>query len=140
MKKHILPLTYAPKIQAVIDGTCTQTIRAGRKFRACDLVMFHGWSGVPYHSPWSFRTPYWVVNWVWDIEIWPKGIQWDSSLGGKDWAFWKNDALTQIIAEKDGIIPPTGEELGRVLLSMHKIPDAGLPAQIIRWDPTAVVE
>lgn len=139
MRKHILPLTYQPKIQAVIDGKCTQTIRAGRKFRVGDLVSFHGWEGKPYRSKWSFRTPYWVVNFIWNIEILGNGFQWDRCRGGENRGYWKNDALTQILAEKDGIIPPTGEELGKILLSMHEIPDGGLPAQIIRWDPTAEV-
>ena len=39
------------------------------------------------------------------------------------------------IAEKDFINPPTGDELKRVLFSMHKIPPEGLKAQIIRWNP-----
>jgi hypothetical protein len=33
----------------------------------------------------------------------------------------------------DGIDPPTGQELGRVLTSMHKVPYEGLLAQIITW-------
>lgn len=65
MRKHVLPLTYAPKIPAVLDGRCTQTIRAGRKFKTGDLVMFHGWEGLPYRSKWSFRTPYFKIHTVW---------------------------------------------------------------------------
>ena len=61
MRKWNLSLTYEPKIQPVIDGTCTQTIRtvgkAGRK-SVGDLISFHGWQGRPYRSSWSWRMPY----------------------------------------------------------------------------------
>lgn len=70
--KHILPLTYEPKIQDVIDGKCTQTIRpiSSTKFKEKgDLVMFHGWSGQPYFSKWSFRTPYWEITQTFDIHF-----------------------------------------------------------------------
>lgn len=59
--KHILPLTYEPKIADVRDGFCIQTIRPGSESRpknVGDFVMFHGWSGVPYRSKWNWRTPY----------------------------------------------------------------------------------
>ena len=126
-RKWILPLTYAPKIPAVLDGRCTQTIRPGRKFRARDLIMFHGWEGRPYHSKWSFRTPYWELHMAWPILILPDGF-----VSGGDLYKWPGQACTGL-SERDGIDPPTGQELGRVLLSMHKIPPEGLEAQIIRW-------
>jgi len=80
-RKYTLPLTYAPKIPAVLSGRCTQTIRLERKFRARDLIMFHGWEGKPYRSKWSFRTPYWEVTEalpIW-IDIW--GLRWESKGG-----------------------------------------------------------
>jgi len=64
LKKHILPLTYEPKIPDVLDGKCTQTIRPisyTKQKSVGDLVMFHGWEGKPYQSKWSFRTPYWYI-------------------------------------------------------------------------------
>lgn len=136
MRKHILPLTYAPKIPAVLDGTCTQTIRAGRRVQACDLVMFHGWEGKPYHSKLSFRTPYWKVEMAWPIVIHITGL---SSTPTSIIHEWNCRGCTDL-AERDGIVPSNGQELGRVLHSMHTIPDTGLPAQIIRWDPKAVKE
>ena len=68
--KHILPLTYKPKIPDVLGGKCTQTIRPisyTKPKNKGDLVMFHGWSGKPYRSKWSFRTPYWEIKCVFDI-------------------------------------------------------------------------
>ncbi len=129
MSKHILPLTYAPKIPAVLSGGCTQTIRAGRKFNRGDLVSFHGWDGRPYRSRWSFRTPYWETVCAVDIEIHPWGFLDEITQMELYW----DQPYANTIAARDGIVPATGEELGRVLLAMHKIPPEGLPAQIIRW-------
>lgn len=127
--RHILPLTYAPKIPAVLEGRCRQTIRAGRKFQVGDLVMFHGWEGRPYHSKWSFRTPWWTVENTFDITLFLWGILTPSRV--YQWNYWE----LRNVAALDGIDPPTGEELGKVLLSMHRIPEEGFPAQIIRWNP-----
>ena len=71
---------------------------------------------------------------AWPIVIYINGLAYTPITQIHEWNTW---GCTEL-AKRDGIVPPTGEELGRVLLSMHKIPDAGLPAQIIRWDPKAV--
>jgi hypothetical protein len=132
MKKYNLPLTYPPKIPKVLSGECPQTIRPGSKFKIGDLVSFHGWSGKPYRSSWSFGSPpkYWELRVVKNCVLMEEGIdnlQFSGSVG-----FWYWDELDRL-AELDGIEPPTGEELGKVLTSYHKIPEEGLPAQIIRW-------
>jgi hypothetical protein len=132
MKKFNLPLTYEPKIQPVIDGTCRQTIRIGHKFSEGDLVSFHGWAGRPYHSSWSFRTPYQPLWLVQDIKIISTGFLFYHN--GKfnkevNWESWEMDHL----AEYDGIVPATGEELHNVLMSKNKIPAEGIESQIIRW-------
>ena len=129
MRKWNLPLTYEPKIQAVLDGRCTQTIRAGRKIQVGDLISFHGWAGKPYRSPWSFRTPYWEV--IESIDLHLHGSKYHV---GKYMypILWTND-MANDLAARDFIDPPTGIELGRLLCSMHKIGPEGLPAQIIRW-------
>lgn len=128
-RKHILPLTYAPKIPKVLSGECTQTIRAGRRIKNFDLISFHGWEGKPYHSNWSFRTSYFEVNVAEPIKIFAGGIWWEWN--GAFWD-WQSNVMDDL-AWYDSIVPSTGEELGNILLAMHDIPDAGLPAQIIRW-------
>ncbi|MCK9593433.1 MAG: hypothetical protein M0Q91_15615 [Methanoregula sp.] len=130
MRKHNLPLTYLPKIQPVIEGRCRQTIRAGRKFSMGDQVSFHGWSGKPYRSPWSFRTPYYTLIDVLDIWIWKSKFCFEKS--GYPIRF-EDNPVSNNWAELDGIYPPTGEELGNVLNKFHKIGPFGLPGQIIRW-------
>lgn len=37
------------------------------------------------------------------------------------------------LAARDGIEPPTGKALRDVLAGMHKIPDDGIEAQVLRW-------
>jgi hypothetical protein len=130
-RKWCLPLTYAPKISGVIGGTIRQTIRSGRKYQVGDWIAFHGWSGVPRRSPWSFRTGYFLIHEVKDIIIHKKGIRHvkDGVVGAlRSWSMYDD------LAARDGIQPPTGEALGTLLMDMDGVPTiTGLPMQIIRW-------
>ena len=141
MRKYNLPLTYAPKIPKVLSGECTQTIRAGRKFQVGDLVSFHGWEGKPYRSKWSFRTPYYELHTIWDIKVWRKGIIFPEIILRHDYSpemFREWDCLDWL-AVLDGIEPATGEELGKVLLSMNELEPTEnnllgeCDMQVIRW-------
>ena len=125
MRKWNIPLTYAPKIAGVLAGSIRQTIRTGRKFSPGDLVSFHGWEGKPYRSKWSFRTPYAPLKDVIPITIRADGVE-----APREFRPW---CLLDEIARLDGIDPPTGEALCRVLSGMHKIPDTSIEAQILRW-------
>jgi len=124
--KKILPLTYEPKIDGVVKGTITQTIRKGWKYKAGDQIAFHGWEGKPYRTPWNFRTGYYTLKEVIPImvhvdEIW--------FLHREDVTIYREyDALDEL-ARLDGIDPPTGEALRDVLLSMGCTGNA----QILRW-------
>jgi len=71
MTKHILALTYKPKIPGVLTGKITQTIRplSDKRKNKNDLIMFHGWSDKPYRSKWSFRTPWWKIKQVFDFHF-----------------------------------------------------------------------
>jgi hypothetical protein len=132
MAKYNLPLTYKPKIDAVISGACTQTIRAGRRFEVGDLVSFHGWEGKSYRSKWSFRTPYRELRQVLDITINKKhGI-----IHEKYCYSWDDDwdcATIKKIAKLDYINPPTGEALCDVLFGLNAKQGSHFEAQIIRW-------
>lgn len=128
-RKWNIPLTYAPKIPGVCDGSIRQTIRVGRKFSVGDLVSFHGWEGRPYRSKWSFRTPYFRLTAARAIRIVPGGIVWPGAMHDEHYAWRELDDL----AARDGIEPPTGEALREVLSGMHMIPDEGIEAQILRW-------
>ena len=132
MKKWNIPLTYAPKIQPVIDGTCRQTIRTGRKFSVGDLIRFYTWAGRPYHSKRTTVTGYTEIIYCNNITIYHYGINSDTreafNYNGLEW-----EELNWL-SEKDGIVPPTGEALAEVLKKMNvPIPATGAEAQIVRW-------
>jgi hypothetical protein len=126
-RTFIRPLTYAPKIQGVLDGTIRQTIRAGQKLAAGDRILFHGWAGKPYRSKWSFRTPYYTLIAVIPIRIRPDGLLFESNGEVRPWADLDD------LAARDGIDPPTGDGLREVLLGMHAVPASGVAGQILRW-------
>ncbi len=126
-KRYWLPLTYGPKIQGVQDGTIRQTIRPGRKFKPGDEISFHGWEGVPYKSPWSFRFGPYSLHAVLNVVLYPDGIKY--SFGKYPWS----SRFVILTVKADGIDPPTGEALEKVMKEYHRIPDEGLEAQILRW-------
>lgn len=128
--KKILPLTYEPKIDGVINGTIRQTIRKGWKYKVGDQIAFHGWEGKPYRTPWNFRTGYYTLNEILFIGVEDAGLvlydpDTEERLGS---VAWTNQYTTKI-ARLDGIDPPTGEALRDVLLSMG----CTGKAQILRW-------
>jgi hypothetical protein len=132
-RKWNLALTYEPKIQPVRDGTCRQTIRPigkGPAKQVGDLISFHGWQGRPYHSSWSWRTPYTPITIAKSCLIRDEGI--DNLKFQGEFGLWDWEEL-DALAEIDGIVPPTGIALRDVLMSKNKIPAIGIEAQIIRW-------
>ena len=158
-RKWNLPLSYEPKIQPVIDGSCTQTIRplTDHKHKLCkgqgcpkcngtgilnaipkeegDLVRFRKWTGIPYRSPPVIITPYFELLNVEDIQIIDTGFLFyhnGKSYKELSWDDWE----MRRIAERDFINPATGPALRDVLISKNgKIPKEGMRAQILEWDP-----
>lgn len=125
-RRYWLPLTYEKKIEPVLKGEISQSIRFDSKINIGDWIAFHGWARRPYLS-WSFRTPYLQVRYaepilVFEDQLMIRGVH-----------LSKNNSLLNELAYLDGIDPPTGEELLKVLLSYRPSTNN---AQIIRWDPT----
>jgi hypothetical protein len=133
-RKWNLPLTYAPKIQPVTDGKIRQTIRPiGKNLiekEVGDLIRFYIWTGRPYRSKRKTITEYMPLKEALALTIFPYGIDFPSSLGGRDQAPWED---LDVLAAWDGIVPPTGEALRDVLMSKNEIPDTGIQAQVLRW-------
>jgi len=126
-RKWNLPLTYRPKIARVASGEIRQTIRPGLKYRVGDQVSFHGWEGRPYRSRWTGRTQYYELIRVIDITLRPDGVQ-------VYYVVWPwNDPIIDDLARLDGIDPPTGQELGWLLITMYDLPDDGMDFQVLRW-------
>lgn len=131
MTTHIKAFTYVPKIPSVLDGTIRQTIRPLGKtpIKVGDKIIFHGWSGKPYRSPWSWRKEL-VVTEVFYFTAYPTYVDWDdiwaSNYSKQPWS------ELDYYAKLDGISPPTGEALRELMCDMYldKMP---LKMQIIRW-------
>lgn len=129
-----IALTYSPKIPGVLSGDISQTIRINSDLLPFDWIAFHGWSGRPYRSPWSFRTPYLDVVRAEPIFIFDDGIAYEGTT-----AFYKvGDPTLDRLAALDGIQPATGQELIRIL---HELNGPGtLKGKIITWDPKPLKE
>ncbi len=140
-----LSFTYNPKIPAVQAGTCRQTIRVTRRFKVGDDVLLFTWSGLPYRSPWGWRKQEKITEAI-HVLLCPTGIIGSAPIDeNRDFAvlsdvtgstryFYPWSALDDL-ATKDGIVPPSGTELGRVLTGFHakKLRKEGVPGQIVRW-------
>ena len=137
-RKWNLPLTYAPKIEAVRNGKCMQTIRVTGKIpkKVGDVVSFHGYQN-GRGTPWTWRTPYWEIIEVINIWIFHDGLlnqTVDDPNRPAPWLFKWEGEICDHLAELDYINPPTGEALRDVLIGMNgKIPLEGVEAQVIRW-------
>ena len=125
-----MAMTYEPKIDAVQDGRCLQTIRSMRKkeIKAGDSILFHGWSGKAYRSEWNDKMRVTVT----------KAIHFHASMDGLK---FKNnniiqwdDILIDIIATQDFIDPPSGIALRDVLFKLNGAPSTPVEYQIIRWE------
>ena len=129
MGKHVLSMTYAPKIDAVQDGMCTQTIRTMRKkeIKVGDSIMFHGWGGKPYRSNWNNKMRVTVTEVLYCF-VSIEGMQFENN----KIIHW-DDILIDIIAMNDSIDPPTGLGLRDVLFELNGAPSTPVKYQIIRW-------
>lgn len=141
-RTHVKALTYAPKIPGVLSGKITQTIRPylrnapEKAVSSGDFILFHGWEGKPYRSPWSWRLKVQVDSVIY-ASAYPNGMYLSYAPGFKQRVYsfmpWDCSAADDL-AHRDGIDPATGIELKRVLESLGgKITDAGVGLQIIRW-------
>lgn len=130
-RHQYLPLTYEPKMPGVLAGTIDQSIRMYTSLNVGDFVAFHGWSGTPYRSGWSFRTPFMKIYQATPITIFQKAVNIFFESGRMNLKL--GDPELDAIAGFDGINPATGVELIRVLRSMHG--KGTLHGKILRWDP-----
>ncbi|MFH1515282.1 MAG: hypothetical protein ABIG42_07465 [bacterium] len=131
-KKHVMAISYQPKIEPVKDGRCTQTIRKGHRVDVGDEILFHGWVGRPYRSKWNWRLRV-VVKESIRILISNTGISFPDKVIKIMWS----DHECAWLAALDFIEPSTGPALRDVLFKLN----GGKPPaesevhlyQIIRW-------
>ena len=110
MTKYNLPLTYAPKIPGVLDGSIRQAFLSGRRFVVGDNISFND------------SDEYFELKQVIDCTIYPNGFRVTNFYYWTDWEI-------ETLAKWEGIDPPTGVELGRMLVGMGILGQA----QIVRW-------
>ena len=142
MTTHILGFTYKPKIVGVRDGYIRQTIRTSnskRPKKVGDDLLLHDWKDRPYFSDWSWRRRE-VITELIPIRISIRGFHYLSfaDIPLPDYV-WENVGFSlwdcpnaDRVAARDGIVPPTGLELKKVLLHYagKKTP---IRMDIIRW-------
>ena len=123
-------MTYQPKIEAVQDGRCTQTIRSMRKkeIKAGDSILFHGWSDKAYYSKWNNQMRVTVTEVLYCF-ISADGIKFKNT----NIIPW-DDIVIDILAMNDFIDPPTGLALRDVLFELNGgVPSIPVKYQVIRW-------
>ena len=119
MKSYKMKMAYEPKIKAVVEGDCRQTIRRGRKYRKGDFITI-------IRTPQGFSPQFQLVDVINIVVDKQKGF-----LIFEKWYSWDSQTL-QELAELDHIDPPCGEKLKRVLYGYYPKKDR-FEAQIIRW-------
>ena len=126
-----IPMSYKPKLDAVFDGRCTQTIRKGRKYAVGQRRWIFGWSGVPRHSKWGRRMLVEIVgchglkvrkDWIGFFPDERAIPQWASC--------WARNATE--LARLDFIDPPTGSALRDTLKRLNGRDWQG-EYQVVRW-------
>lgn len=122
-----MSMTYAPKIDAVRDGTCAQTIRRGDRFCVGDEALFHGGMGKPYWTPWSWCMCIRITE-VYNITVGGYGFH-DHKDVFRSW----DSGYADYLAERDGIMPSTGVALRDVLREIYGDEFDG-DYQVIRWE------
>ncbi|MDY6957737.1 MAG: hypothetical protein SVK08_01135 [Halobacteriota archaeon] len=126
--KHTKRMTYKPKLEEIKAGRVTQTIRKGRNISIGDTIYF---IDIDLEVTVSLTIPIFCFeDFVWFGYYNTEGefiLEW--------WVKW-TDPLIDQLAKDDGIDPPTGLELKRVLLELYKMeafPRDGFEMQIIVW-------
>ena len=129
ISRHVMSITYEPKINAVQNGRCTQTIRSMRKkeIKVRDSILFHGWSGKAYRSKWNNKMRVTVTEILYFFAS-TEGVKFENS----KIIPW-DDIMIDILAMNDFIDPPTGQALRDVLFELNGAPSTPVEYQIIRW-------
>ena len=129
-KTFIRSITYADKIEGVLNDYIRQSIRRiteaevehdrhrRRYVKPGDKIIWHGWQGRPYRSPWSFRKAVIVTEAI-PITMFKDGfLFWNDDDTKGNFELWDSPIMDEI-SRLDGINPPTGVELGKVLWKLN---------------------
>lgn len=143
-KHHSMPMTCKDKLDRVFTGEIRQTIRQGRRYQVGDALTIFEWMGTPYRSKWGRRMdviivqaiPIFVdengVRQIHDrVEYGPHTIC--STTGAM--SEWGSSVVLDMLADLDGLKPPTSVHLKEVLFKLHPDLDfeKGEVFQVVRW-------
>jgi len=126
-KKHLMAMSYKPKIDRVFNGEIRQTMRMGRVIKRGDSILIFEWTGKSYRSKWGRRKRVTVKTAI-PVRAWEDYV--DTEHG--DYKYPWDSEVMNTIAKLDGIDPPTGMELKRVLKEINGDNWEGT-YYIIRW-------
>ena len=113
-----IPMSYAPKLDAVFDGTCTQTIRRGLKYAVGERRWIYEWSGKPYRSKWGRRMLVEITD-VQRVELNELTLDFTTDTGATVFTCgWAQEDARRLAAD-DHIDPPTGLGLRDVLKGLN---------------------
>ena len=134
--KHIMAMTYKPKVDAVFEGRCKQTTRMGWKVEEGDHILFHEWLGKPYHSKWGRRLDVDIIH-VNNCLLFEQYMSFPNPSPLAMHIPWESYDM-KVIAKLDGIegsaLWPLGNTYKSVLKRLNGIKTFhGQKAQIIRW-------
>lgn len=146
MTTHIMSMTYGPKIEAVKRLECRQTTRVFNKdnpFKVDDYALIHGWVGLPYRTPWSWRLPKMPIIKAIDMYAFKNTVGfWQHPLTGLPYSdqsceinyySWQDPIINEL-SRLDGIVPATGLEYQHALEKFHgEFTDEPVKMQVIRW-------
>jgi hypothetical protein len=130
MNRHVKAFTATFKIPSVLDGSCTQTIRpyGNKPVKVGDEILFHGWSGRPYRSPWSWRKRITVTAVTNIIISYHHGIR---GLNHQIYSNW-GEIATIVLAKLDGFDCPLS--LRDWMEEAHNLSKKGERSfQVISW-------
>jgi hypothetical protein len=117
-KRYYKAFTYKPKIPAVWDGRCSQTIRyiplpdhnhatltlaKEKAIKVGDEIVWFQWSGRPYHSKWINRLLTEITE-VQIIKIYKEGIVFEPLDRGDGAIHSWTHKLVNELAQKDNIL------------------------------------
>lgn len=131
MTRHVMAITYEQKIEPVRCGDCRQTIRTigKRKISIGDIITFHGWTGRPYRSKWSWRKEVTVTKIIKILISIDGMVDMDDISTIHKW----DSYAVNLIADNDYIVPATGAALKDVLFKLNGVPKEPVECMIIRW-------
>ena len=126
--KHTKRITYKHKLEEIEAGRVTQTIRKGRNVNVGDTIYF---IDIDLEVKVLLTFPIFCFEDYVEFGYYNTEGEYQYT----HHTLWEDEEINNL-AKDDGICPPIGLELKKVLLELYEMdafPQDGLAMQIIRW-------